>query len=138
METGDLAPNSRLLRHTIADFCTYSLTSRQRGLAWIYHLRSNSGSNGPIAKECHRFLVAGPFNFRDASLREPILMVIPREQVLAAARDSRENPTLSSRPSAFFIAAEGSRFLRQWSASPRGLRPVPSLTSESRHHPCFP
>jgi len=26
-----------------------------------YHLRSNSGSNGPIAKECHRFLVAGPF-----------------------------------------------------------------------------
>ena len=28
-----------------------------------YHLRSNSGSNGPIAKECHRFLVAGPFNF---------------------------------------------------------------------------
>ena len=27
-----------------------------------YHLRSNSGSNGPIAKECHRFLVAGPFN----------------------------------------------------------------------------
>src|SRR5580700_6252630 len=63
METGDLAPNSRLLRHTIADFCTYSLTSRQRGLAWLYHLRSNSGSNGPIAKECHRFLVAGPFNF---------------------------------------------------------------------------
>jgi hypothetical protein len=32
----------------------------------MYHLRSNSGSNGPIAKECHRFLVAGPFNFRDA------------------------------------------------------------------------
>jgi len=28
----------------------------------MYHLRSNSGSNGPIAKECHRFLVAGPFN----------------------------------------------------------------------------
>src|ERR1700727_698500 len=27
----------------------------------MYHLRSNSGSNGPIAKECHRFLVAGPF-----------------------------------------------------------------------------
>jgi hypothetical protein len=26
-----------------------------------YHLRSNSGSNGPIAKECHRFLVVGPF-----------------------------------------------------------------------------
>jgi hypothetical protein len=22
-----------------------------------------SGSNGPIAKECHRFLVAGPFKF---------------------------------------------------------------------------
>ena len=22
-----------------------------------------SGSNGPLAKECHRFLVAGPFNF---------------------------------------------------------------------------
>jgi exonuclease III len=28
-----------------------------------YHLRSTSGSNGPIAKECHRFLVAGPFEF---------------------------------------------------------------------------
>src|SRR5579872_4656599 len=42
-------------------FCTYILTSPQRGLALKYHLRSNSGSNGPIAKECHRFLVAGPF-----------------------------------------------------------------------------
>jgi hypothetical protein len=30
----------------------------------MYHLRSNSGSNGPIAKESHRFLVAGPFNLR--------------------------------------------------------------------------
>src|SRR6266446_6464214 len=39
------------------------LTSPQRGLALNYHLRSNSGSNGPIAKECHRFLVAGPFKF---------------------------------------------------------------------------
>ena len=39
------------------------LTSQMRGLAWIYHLRSNSGSNGPIAKESHRFLVAGPFKF---------------------------------------------------------------------------
>src|SRR5204863_9531490 len=39
------------------------LTSRMRGLAWMYHLRSNSGSNGPIAKESHRFLVAGPFKF---------------------------------------------------------------------------
>ena len=38
-----------------------TLTSRLRGLPYRYHLRSNSGSNGPIAKECHRFLVAGPF-----------------------------------------------------------------------------
>jgi exonuclease III len=29
----------------------------------MYHLRSNSGSNGPLAKECHRFLVVGPFKF---------------------------------------------------------------------------
>jgi len=27
-----------------------------------------SGSNGPIAKECHRFLVAGPFNFQRSAL----------------------------------------------------------------------
>jgi hypothetical protein len=33
-----------------------------------YHLRSNSGSNGPIAKECHRFLVVGPFKFGRESL----------------------------------------------------------------------
>ena len=39
------------------------LTSPRTGLAWRYHLRSNSGSNGLVAKECHRFLVAGPFNF---------------------------------------------------------------------------
>ncbi len=45
----------------IAVFCIYHLTSSQTGVALIYHLRSNSGSNGPIAKECHRFLVAGPF-----------------------------------------------------------------------------
>ena len=37
------------------------LTSPRTGLAWRYHLRSNSGSNGLVAKECHRFLVAGPF-----------------------------------------------------------------------------
>ena len=46
-----------------AEICKHPLTSRQRGLALNYHLRSNSGSNGPIAKECHRFLVAGPFKF---------------------------------------------------------------------------
>ena len=37
------------------------LTYGTEGVAYIYHLRSNSGSNGPIAKESHRFLVAGPF-----------------------------------------------------------------------------
>src|SRR5215469_9767676 len=37
------------------------LTSVMMGLAYRYHLRSNSGSNGPVAKESHRFLVAGPF-----------------------------------------------------------------------------
>ena len=37
------------------------LTYGMEGVAYIYHLRSNSGSNGPIAKESHRFLVAGPF-----------------------------------------------------------------------------
>src|SRR5215472_2180540 len=51
------------LDHIFAGFCTLGLTSSKRGLACIYHLRSNSGSNGPIAKESHRFLVAGPFNF---------------------------------------------------------------------------
>jgi hypothetical protein len=53
----------------IADFCIYPLTSSERRLAYIYHLRSNSGSNGPIAKECHRFLVAGPFYFYSNPLR---------------------------------------------------------------------
>jgi hypothetical protein len=46
-----------------AEFVESLLTSCLTGLAWTYHLRSNSGSNGPIAKECHRFLVAGPFKF---------------------------------------------------------------------------
>src|ERR1700754_4296058 len=43
--------------------CKQCLTSALAGLAYKYHLRSNSGSNGPIAKESHRFLVAGPFKF---------------------------------------------------------------------------
>jgi hypothetical protein len=38
------------------------LTLGAQGLAYKHHLRSNSGSSGPIAKESHRFLVAGPFN----------------------------------------------------------------------------
>src|SRR5207248_4821924 len=49
-----------------------------------YHLRSNSGSNGPIAKESHRFLVAGPFNcegllqaFQEASPAEPLRVTPP-------------------------------------------------------------
>jgi hypothetical protein len=33
------------------------------------HLRSNSGSNGPVAKECHRFLVAGPFKHSAISIQ---------------------------------------------------------------------
>jgi hypothetical protein len=45
------------------EFSKEHLTSGIAGLAWKYHLRSNSGSSGPIAKDCHRFLVAGPFNF---------------------------------------------------------------------------
>jgi hypothetical protein len=28
----------------------------------MYHLRSDSGSNGLAARECHRFLIAGLFN----------------------------------------------------------------------------
>ena len=43
------------------------LTSAPAGLALNYHLRSNSGSNGPLAKDCHRFLVVGSFNLRTAS-----------------------------------------------------------------------
>src|SRR5437868_9263423 len=39
-----------------------SLTSGRRRLPYRHHLRSNSGSNGPIAKKSHRFLAAGPFN----------------------------------------------------------------------------
>jgi len=27
----------------------------------VSSLRSESGSSGPVAKDCHRFLVAGPF-----------------------------------------------------------------------------
>ena len=30
---------------------SWALTSRLEGLRWKYHLRSQSGSNGPIAKE---------------------------------------------------------------------------------------
>jgi hypothetical protein len=41
------------------------LTSPITGLACKYHLRSNSGSNGLVAKECHRFLVAGPFKLAE-------------------------------------------------------------------------
>ena len=44
------------------------MTSAKRGLALNYHLRSNSGSNGPIAKECHRFLVVGPFKFESSDV----------------------------------------------------------------------
>src|SRR5581483_11586146 len=40
-----------------------SLTLGLGGLTWSYHLRSNSGSNGPEAKESHRFLASGPFKF---------------------------------------------------------------------------
>src|SRR5579863_5962645 len=43
------------------------------GLAWKYHLRSNSGSNGPVAKDCHRFLVAGPFKY-SGFLKESFLL----------------------------------------------------------------
>jgi hypothetical protein len=32
-----------------------------------------SGSNGPIAKECHRFLVAGPFKLLDVSYQPSAL-----------------------------------------------------------------
>src|ERR1039457_6047035 len=46
-----------------AEIRNQPLTTSQTGLALDYHLRSNSRSNGRIAKECHRFLVAGPFNF---------------------------------------------------------------------------
>src|ERR1700758_1840616 len=53
------APGSPPANH--AKICNKGLTSLLGGLALNYHLRSNSGSNGPIAKECHRFLVAGPF-----------------------------------------------------------------------------
>ena len=35
-------------------FLDIHLTSSQTGVALIHHLRSNPGSNGPIAKECHR------------------------------------------------------------------------------------
>ena len=41
----------------------------------MYHLRSNSGSNGPIAKECHRFLVAGPFKLFEISTSAKLLSV---------------------------------------------------------------
>jgi hypothetical protein len=67
------------------------------GLALRYHLRSNSGSNGPIAKECHRFLVAGPFKFR----RWPMVAGSARD-LLEQQEDgeSVQESTASTEPSA--------------------------------------
>jgi hypothetical protein len=57
------------LSSLFVEFSKECLTSGAAGLAWKYHLRSNSGSNGPIAKDCHRFLVAGPFKLPLTILR---------------------------------------------------------------------
>src|ERR1019366_4713823 len=91
-----------------ANFCTYPLTSAKSGLALKYHLRSNSGSNGPIAKECHRFLVVGPFKFqafgldlRNALNRFPVLgcfnpnALIPRGRESAGRKEPAVNRTLA-------------------------------------------
>jgi hypothetical protein len=42
----------------------------------MYHLRSNSGSSGPVAKDCHRFLVVGPFKLL-GRVGRPIVSPVP-------------------------------------------------------------
>ncbi len=62
-----------------------------------YHLRSDSGSNGPIAKECHRFLVAGPFKLLRRNYHDEILFVPYSLLRIGGCSPSCWRPDLSGR-----------------------------------------
>src|ERR1700691_835241 len=91
-----------------AEICKHPLTSRQRGLALNYHLRSNSGSNGPIAKECHRFLVAGPFKCAPLTPRQTPVPALPPTPAL---------PLRAARLHSDSAANRSALGLRAWPAS---------------------
>ena len=63
-----------------------ALTSPRTGLAYKYHLRSTSGSNGLVVKESHRFLAASPFKFFGTKTRF---------LTLNGAGDKKEDPEFS-------------------------------------------
>jgi hypothetical protein len=66
-----------------------------------------SGSNGPIAKECHRFLVAGPFKFvRQSSVfsRQPKIntqgrLHLTTHSLTFRTTDSGASTSISTNPS---------------------------------------
>jgi hypothetical protein len=81
-----------------------------------YHLRSDSGSNGLVAKECHRFSAAGLFNFQpgvaleldpDSILKlsflarfcagDLLFLVIERKQIPHSASELLTHKTASQR-----------------------------------------
>ncbi len=73
----------------------------------MYHLRSNSGSNGPIAKECHRFLVAGPFKLSAALSRGrsghcPQAGLVTNHSFTRRTTDSGASTSNSTAPSLYF------------------------------------
>ena len=51
----------KLGRRTISRDCGKLLDIRHNGSSMDVSPPIQSGSNGPLAKECHRFLVVGPF-----------------------------------------------------------------------------
>ena len=93
------------------------LTSAGTGLACNYHLRSNSGSNGLVAKECHRFLVAGPFKLANK--------ISPQRRSRSIVSERRRPEILTGRKSS--STTHSLTFLATDSGASTSISTAPSL-----------